>query len=180
MCFYRPNEKCKFCKFFFFVFSSNRSSPQIHQSPPISVATLSSSNTRRVLRPRTEPRSYVESPDVLINGALDEKPRANGNTNADYSSDSSEGEMPPLAPIKELSPSELKQRYEFKPTRQNKILFLFLLQGERFKTFAGGASRWRNEIGAFKEIETIATIKGECQYFASWYTTVRFTTNWFT
>lgn len=66
--------------------------------------TLSS---RRVLRPRTEPRSYVESPDVIINGTL-EKPRTNGNV--DYSSDSSEGEMPPLAPIKELSPSELKQR----------------------------------------------------------------------
>lgn len=65
--------------------------------------------SRRVLRPRTEPRSYVESPDVLINGTLD-KPRTNGN--ADYSSDSSEGEMPPLAPIKELSPSELKQRYK--------------------------------------------------------------------
>lgn len=66
--------------------------------------TLSS---RRVLRPRTEPRSYVESPDVLINGTLD-KPHTNGNV--DYSSDSSEGEMPPLAPIKELSPAELKQR----------------------------------------------------------------------
>lgn len=64
-------------------------------------------NSRRVLRPRTEPRSYVESPDVLINGTLD-KPRTNGN--ADYSSDSSEGEMPPLAPIKELSPSQLRQR----------------------------------------------------------------------
>lgn len=63
--------------------------------------------TRRVLRPRTEPRSYVESPDVLINGTLD-KPRTNGNI--DYSSDSSEGEMPPLAPIKELSPGQLRQK----------------------------------------------------------------------
>lgn len=63
---------------------------------------------RRVLRPRTEPRSYVESPDVIINGNLIEKPKTNGNV--DYSSDSSEGEMPPLVPIKELSPSELKQR----------------------------------------------------------------------
>lgn len=65
-------------------------------------------NSRRVLRPRTEPRSYVESPDVLINGSLD-KARTNGNL--EYSSDSSEGEMPPLAPIKELSPAELQQKY---------------------------------------------------------------------
>ncbi|KAG5872562.1 hypothetical protein JTB14_033980 [Gonioctena quinquepunctata] len=63
-------------------------------------------NSRRVLRPRVEPRSYVESPDVLINGTLDRKT----NGNLDYSSDSSEGEMPPLAPIKELSPAELKHR----------------------------------------------------------------------
>lgn len=63
-------------------------------------------NSRRVLRPRTEPRSYVESPDVIINGL--DKLRTNGI--AGYSSDSSEGEMPPLAPIKELSPTELRQR----------------------------------------------------------------------
>ncbi|XP_072388976.1 transcriptional repressor p66-beta isoform X2 [Diabrotica undecimpunctata] len=69
--------------------------------------TLPLINTRRVLRPRTEPRSYVESPDALINGLL-EKPRTNGNL--EYSSDSSEGEMPPLAPVKEYSPGELKQR----------------------------------------------------------------------
>ncbi|CAH1110108.1 unnamed protein product [Psylliodes chrysocephalus] len=68
---------------------------------------LSITNVRRVLRPRTEPRSYVESPDALINGLL-EKPRTNGNL--EYSSDSSEGEMPPLAPVKEYSPGELKQR----------------------------------------------------------------------
>ncbi|XP_008195574.1 transcriptional repressor p66-alpha isoform X2 [Tribolium castaneum] len=99
--------------------SSNRSaSPAPQQQPqqqqqqqPMGIVSTNSAQSmvysRRVLRPRTEPRSYVESPDVLINGTLD-KPRTNGN--ADYSSDSSEGEMPPLAPIKELSPSELKQR----------------------------------------------------------------------
>lgn len=65
-------------------------------------------NSRRILRPRTEPRSYVESPEVLINGSLD-GPRTNGNL-SDYSSaDSSDCEMP-LMPIKELSPAELKQR----------------------------------------------------------------------
>jgi hypothetical protein len=82
--------------------------PQHHQVGIVSTNSAQSMvYSRRVLRPRTEPRSYVESPDVLINGSLD-KPRTNGN--ADYSSDSSEGEMPPLAPIKELSPAELKQR----------------------------------------------------------------------
>ncbi|CAG9863289.1 unnamed protein product [Phyllotreta striolata] len=72
-----------------------------------SIHPLSVTNSRRVLRPRTEPRSYVESPDAVINGLLD-KPRTNGNL--DYSSDSSEGEMPPLAPVKEYSPMEIKQR----------------------------------------------------------------------
>lgn len=64
-----------------------------------------------MLRPRTEPRSYVESPEVLINGSMDGcRARTNGNL-SDYSSaESSEGEMQPLTPIKELSPAELKQR----------------------------------------------------------------------
>ncbi|XP_076268564.1 transcriptional repressor p66-beta simjang isoform X1 [Rhynchophorus ferrugineus] len=66
-------------------------------------------NSRRVLRPRTEPRSYVESPDALINGSLDR--RVNGTGMEFGDSDSSDGEMPPLPPpIKELSPTELKQR----------------------------------------------------------------------
>ena len=94
-----------------FIYSSHRSSPLHHHHQPILNTTNNvqsfAVNSRRVLRPRTEPRSYVESPDVLINGL--DKPRTNGSL--DYSSDSSEGEMPPLAPIKELSPSELKQRY---------------------------------------------------------------------
>ncbi|KAK9729168.1 Coiled-coil and interaction region of P66A and P66B with MBD2 [Popillia japonica] len=88
--------------------SAHRSSPAHHHVLSLStnnVQTLSI-NARRVLRPRTEPRSYVESPDVVINGL--DKLRTNGT--ADYSSDSSEGEMPPLAPIKELSPSELRHR----------------------------------------------------------------------
>lgn len=91
--------------------SSNRASPQ-HiqlQGPAPLNNSAGGHQARRVLRPRTEPRSYVESPDVLINGSLD-RPRTNGN--ADFSSsESSDGEeMPPLAPIKELSPSELMQR----------------------------------------------------------------------
>ncbi|XP_015524135.1 transcriptional repressor p66-beta isoform X1 [Neodiprion lecontei] len=54
---------------------------------------------RRNLRPRTE-RSYAESPD---------EPRMNGYVNGN-ASDSEEGEMPPLLPIKELSSDELAER----------------------------------------------------------------------
>ncbi|XP_044015698.1 transcriptional repressor p66-beta isoform X4 [Aphidius gifuensis] len=55
--------------------------------------------TRRNLRPRTE-RSYAESPD---------EPRLNGHVNGNVS-DSDEGELPPLLPIKELSSIELAER----------------------------------------------------------------------
>ncbi|KAL3288967.1 hypothetical protein HHI36_003410 [Cryptolaemus montrouzieri] len=99
--------------------SSLRSSPSIPTNIPPSlnitpiinnqsVPAIGHPHNRRILRPRTEPRSYVESPDILINGTFD-RPRTNGNS-AGYTSDSSEGEMPPLAPIKEMSPSEIKQR----------------------------------------------------------------------
>ncbi|XP_015592474.1 transcriptional repressor p66-beta isoform X2 [Cephus cinctus] len=54
---------------------------------------------RRNLRPRTE-RSYAESPD---------EPRINGYLNGN-ASDSDEGDMPPLLPIKELSSDELAER----------------------------------------------------------------------
>lgn len=54
---------------------------------------------RRILRPRTE-KSYAESPD---------EPRINGYINGN-NSDSDEGEMPPLLPIKELSSDELAER----------------------------------------------------------------------
>lgn len=81
----------------------------LHQQRPLQTSTIN--NSRRVLRPRTEPRSYVESPEILINGSLDScKPRTNGNL-SDYSSaDSSEGEIQPLPAIKELSAAEVKQR----------------------------------------------------------------------
>ncbi|XP_023288893.1 transcriptional repressor p66-beta isoform X2 [Orussus abietinus] len=55
--------------------------------------------SRRNLRPRTE-RSYAESPD---------EPRINGYLNGN-ASDTDEGEMPPLLPIKELSSDELAER----------------------------------------------------------------------
>ncbi|XP_050301355.1 transcriptional repressor p66-beta isoform X2 [Anthonomus grandis grandis] len=83
--------------------SNNYDTGQIIQQ---SISTMV--NSRRILRPRTEPRRYVESPDALINGSLG---RLNGRNGVEFDSDSSEGEMPPLPPpIKELSPDELKQR----------------------------------------------------------------------
>ncbi|XP_075216234.1 transcriptional repressor p66-beta simjang isoform X4 [Lycorma delicatula] len=63
---------------------------------------------RRSLRPRTELRSYAESPDIVV--VSDDEPRMNGFTNGSYESDSDEGEMPPLPPIKELSPAEVRER----------------------------------------------------------------------
>ncbi|XP_057660603.1 transcriptional repressor p66-alpha isoform X1 [Diorhabda carinulata] len=85
-----------------FHLTNNNSTSSIPQQQPLPLT-----NSRRVLRPRTEPRSYVESSDALINGLLD-KPRVNGNF--EYSSDSSEGEMPPLSPIREYTTAEIKQR----------------------------------------------------------------------
>lgn len=70
--------------------------------------------TRRVLRPRTEPRSYVESPDlVLLPARVNGRAAHNGHIDSDTdSSDDSDddGEMPPMHPIKELSPTELLER----------------------------------------------------------------------
>ncbi|XP_039277244.1 transcriptional repressor p66-beta isoform X2 [Nilaparvata lugens] len=67
--------------------------------------------SRRSLRPRTELRSYAESPDVVV--VSDDEPRfTNGFTNGSCSqdSDSDDGQMPPLPPIKELSPAEVLER----------------------------------------------------------------------
>ncbi|XP_017775862.1 PREDICTED: transcriptional repressor p66-beta isoform X2 [Nicrophorus vespilloides] len=88
--------------------------PSISIEPTQPLLSNNLLHPRRVLRPRTDHRpSYVESPDVLIvNGSAESRPRTNGNSAGhDYGSDSSDClEMPPLAPIKELSPSELRQR----------------------------------------------------------------------
>lgn len=52
---------------------------------------------RRNLRPRTE-RNYAESPDIIV--LSDEEPRINGFATNGYDSDTDDGEMPPLPPIK--------------------------------------------------------------------------------
>lgn len=53
---------------------------------------------RRSLRPRTELRSYAESPDVVV--VTEDEPKMNGFSNGCGDSDSDDGEMPPLPPIK--------------------------------------------------------------------------------
>lgn len=80
------------------------------QPPSTNNTTSENQRLRRVLRPRTEPRSYAESPDAVINGTISDKPRTNGTADSDSDSSSEGGEMPPLAPIKELSPQEIWQR----------------------------------------------------------------------
>ncbi|XP_011254608.1 transcriptional repressor p66-beta isoform X5 [Camponotus floridanus] len=85
---------------------------------------------RRNLRPRIE-RSYAESPD---------EPRMNGYLNGN-ASDSDEGEMPPLLPIKELSSDELaerermlrKCREELKTEEMKLVLLKKLRQSQQLK-----------------------------------------------
>jgi hypothetical protein len=66
--------------------------------------------SRRVLRPRTEPRSYaeIESPDINFNGANNEK-SANGDYDSDEDDEDDDTPMP-LVEIKELSAAEIWER----------------------------------------------------------------------
>lgn len=65
---------------------------------------------RRVLRPRTEPRSYaeVESPDINLNGAANAD-KTEKSTNGDLDSDDEDAAMPEIE-IKELSAAEIWER----------------------------------------------------------------------
>lgn len=62
---------------------------------------------RRVLRPRTEPKSYAEAPDIVLLPARNMNGRQQ---NGNIDSETDDEEMPPYVPIKELSPAELKER----------------------------------------------------------------------
>jgi len=64
---------------------------------PRSIKEFDDRYPRRNLRPRTE-RNYAESPDIIV--LSDEEPRINGFATNGYDSDTDEGEMPPLPPIK--------------------------------------------------------------------------------
>lgn len=76
----------------------------------MTMTTTTSSDSRypnrRVLRPRTEPRSYaeVESPDINLNGDKTEK-----STNGDLDSDDEDAIMPEIE-VKELSAAEIWER----------------------------------------------------------------------
>lgn len=69
---------------------------------------------RRVLRPRTEPKSYAEVPDIVllpakINGRQ-QQPGSTNNNGADFDLDSDEEELRPIVHIKELSAAEIWER----------------------------------------------------------------------
>jgi transcriptional repressor p66 len=71
----------------------------LHATVPISQSSGTSSqppNTKRVLRPRTEPRSYAETPDIILLPAKINGRQVNGTVD----SDSDDGAMPPLPPVK--------------------------------------------------------------------------------
>lgn len=61
---------------------------------------------RRVLRPRTEPKSYAETPDIVLLPAKINGRQQNGNID----SETDDEEMPMIIPIKELSASEIWER----------------------------------------------------------------------
>lgn len=55
--------------------------------------------TRRVLRPRTEPKSYAEAPDIVLLPAKINGRQQNGNID----SDTDDEEMPPIIAIKVIN-----------------------------------------------------------------------------
>ncbi|XP_014285244.1 transcriptional repressor p66-beta [Halyomorpha halys] len=67
-------------------------------------------NHRRSLRPRTDPRSYVDSHDIVI--VTDDEPKANGLTNGAYESEEEDHNEAPIivTPIKEMSEQQLLER----------------------------------------------------------------------
>ncbi|KAJ8678770.1 hypothetical protein QAD02_014557 [Eretmocerus hayati] len=99
--------------------------------------------TRRNLRPRTE-RSYAESPD---------EPKMNGYLNGN-ASDSDEGDMPPLPPIKELSSEELaerektlkKLREELRSEEMKLVLLKKLKQSQQLKENIAAVPKVPNKL----------------------------------
>ncbi|XP_055606710.1 transcriptional repressor p66-alpha isoform X2 [Uranotaenia lowii] len=83
--------------------------------PPPAVASPSASGStspipgRRVLRPRTEPKSYAEVPDIVLLPAKVNGRSYNGAAAAALS-ESEDDEMPPVFPIKELTAAEIWER----------------------------------------------------------------------
>uniref|UniRef100_A0A1A9WTA3 Transcriptional repressor p66 coiled-coil MBD2-interaction domain-containing protein n=1 Tax=Glossina brevipalpis TaxID=37001 RepID=A0A1A9WTA3_9MUSC len=99
--------------------SNNNNSMSSNQNPSSTSSSINSNTTatsspvsdenkvqRRVLRPRTEPKSYAEAPDIVLLPARMNGRQQNGNID----SETDDEEMPPYVPIKELTPAELKER----------------------------------------------------------------------
>ncbi|CAH2013921.1 unnamed protein product [Acanthoscelides obtectus] len=146
---------------YYYMRSSNRTtgtpiSPTLTQRQTIQIQTQQSqiqppqqqpinpqNPPRRVLRPRSEHRTYVESPDAMLNGT--ERPRINGSL--EYSSDSSDEEMPPLEPVKEFNLAEMKQRErglrrlreELRAEEMKLVLLKKLKQSQQLKESATAA-----------------------------------------
>lgn len=90
--------------------SSNNDNEIQAPPPPTTTSSMSIESrypNRRVLRPRTEPRSYaeVESPDINLNGV----DKTEKSTNGDLDSDDEDAIMPEIE-IKELSAAEFWER----------------------------------------------------------------------
>ncbi|XP_055533327.1 transcriptional repressor p66-beta isoform X6 [Wyeomyia smithii] len=81
--------------------------------PATSSSSVSGSTSpipgRRVLRPRTEPKSYAEVPDIVLLPAKVNGRSYNGAA-ATALSESEDDEMPPVFPIKELTAAEIWER----------------------------------------------------------------------
>ncbi|XP_058458896.1 transcriptional repressor p66-alpha isoform X2 [Malaya genurostris] len=82
--------------------------------PPSACSPSAPGNTspvpgRRVLRPRTEPKSYAEVPDIVLLPAKVNGRSYNGAVAAGLS-ESEDDEMPPVFPIKELTAAEIWER----------------------------------------------------------------------
>ncbi|XP_058835575.1 transcriptional repressor p66-beta isoform X2 [Topomyia yanbarensis] len=82
--------------------------------PPQVCSPSASGNTspvpgRRVLRPRTEPKSYAEVPDIVLLPAKVNGRSYNGAAVTGLS-ESEDDEMPPVFPIKELTAAEIWER----------------------------------------------------------------------
>lgn len=95
-------------------------------------------STRRVLRPRTEPKSYAEAPDIVIQPF-----KVNGKHNGNYDSGTDDDDMPPLMPIKVVNIIIMWHYAD--------ILYILgancsrnLGTGKKSKEIARGVAKWRN------------------------------------
>lgn len=85
---------------------SSDGSFKIHSTIITPVPFEENKEQRRVLRPRTEPKSYAEAPDIVLLPIRMNGKQQNGNID----SETDDEEMPLYHPIKELTSSEIQER----------------------------------------------------------------------